>query len=221
MLCLGLFIIFAKIITSKTIFSMKKALLFLGALALVWSAQAKDYSISTPNSTMIISASEGNAPLFLYYGSRAEVSDVRAAGRTLSKQEAYPAYGTHCDQPFASLVKQHDGDNVVKLVVESVSEKKEGNITTLSLLLRDVAHPTLAVKLNYSAYSDCDIIKMSTEYINEGKKPIVLQKYLSAVLPIQSDNCVLLHLDGTTKNEFNEHIEPDRKSTRLNSSHSS
>ncbi len=194
---------------------MKKALLFLGALALVWSAQAKDHSISTPNSTMIISASEGNAPLFLYYGSRAEVSDVKAAGRTLSKQEAYPAYGTHCDQPFASLVKQHDGDNAVKLVVESVSEKKEGNITTLSLLLRDVAHPTLAVKLNYSAYSDCDIIKMNAEYINEGKKPVVLQKYMSAVLPIQSDNCVLLHLDGTSKNECNEHIEPLTNGTRI------
>ena len=194
---------------------MKKALLFLGALALVWSAQAKDYSISTPNSTMIISASEGNAPLFLYYGSRAEVSDVKAAGRTLSKQEAYPAYGTHCDQPFASLVKQHDGDNAVKLVVESVSEKKEGNITTLSLLLRDVAHPTLAVKLNYSAYSDCDIIKMNAEYINEGKKPVVLQKYMSAVLPIQSDNCVLLHLDGSSKDECNEHIEPLTNGTRI------
>ena len=194
---------------------MKKALLFLGALALVWSAQAKDYSISTPNSTMIISASEGNAPLFLYYGSRAEVSDVKAAGRTLSKQEAYPAYGTHCDQPFASLVKQHDGDNAVKLVVESVSEKKEGNITTLSLLLRDVAHPTLAVKLNYSAYSDCDIIKMNAEYINEGKKPVVLQKYMSAVLPIQSDNCVLLHLDGVNKSECNENIEPLSNGVRV------
>ena len=123
---------------------MKKVLLLIGAIAISFAAQAKDYALSTPNSTIIISASEGTAPYFLYYGSRAEISDVKAAGRALSKQEAYPAYGTRCDRPFASLVKQHDGDNAVKLVVEKVTESKEGNITTLSILLRDVAHPTLA-----------------------------------------------------------------------------
>ena len=194
---------------------MRKLLLFIGIIAVSFVAQAKDYTLSTPNSTIIISATKGNAPLFLYYGSRAEVSDIKATGRTLSNQEAYPAYGTHCSKPFASLVKQHDGDNAVKLVVESVSEKQEGNISTLSILLRDVAHPTLAVKLNYSAYSDCDIIKMNTEYINEGKKPVILQKYMSAVLPIQSDNCVLLHLDGINQNECNEHIEPLSNGVRI------
>ncbi len=200
---------------------MKKTLLLIGAVLVVLSAQAKDYALSTPNSTLIISATEGKAPHFLYYGSRAEVSDVKAAGRALSKQEAYPAYGTNCDKPFASLVKQHDGDNAVNLVVERVSESVEGTISTLSILLRDTAHPTLAVKLNYSAYSDLDIVKMNAEYINEGKKPIVLQKYMSAVLPIQSDNCVLLHLDGTTKNECNEHTEPLTNGTHVISTLSS
>ena len=187
---------------------MKRFILLLSAVALAFSANAKDYALSTPNSTIIISAEEGKAPMFRYYGSRAEVSDVHSAGRMINGQEAYPAFGTRCDKPFASLVKQHDGDNAVKLVVEKVVERKEGNISTLSFLLRDVAHPTLAVKLNYLAYSDCDIVKINTEYINEGKKPIVLQKYMSAVLPIQSENCVLLHLDGSAKNECNEHIEP-------------
>ena len=194
---------------------MKKALLFIGAIALSFAAQAKDYALSTPNSTLIISASEGKAPYFLYYGSRADISDVKSAGRALSKQEAYPAYGTHCDKPFASLVKQYDGDNAVKLVVERVTESVNGTVSTLSILLRDVAHPTLSVKLNYSAYSDCDIVKMNTEYINDGKKPVVLQKYMSAFLPIQSDNCVLLHLDGTSKNECNEHTEPLTNGVRV------
>lgn len=197
---------------------MKKTLLILGAIVAVFAAQAKDYALSTPNSTLIISATEGQAPHFLYYGSRADVSDVKASGRALSEQEAYPAYGTNCIEPFASLVKQHDGDNAVKFVVEKVTESVNGTITTLSILLRDVAHPTLAVKLNYSAYSDLDIVKMNTEYINEGKKPIVLQKYMSAFLPIQSDNCVLLHLDGSTKNECNENIEPLTNGVRIISS---
>ena len=193
---------------------MKKTLLALSAILLAVSAQAKDYAISTPNTTLIVSADTGKQLNFRYYGSRAEVSDVRAAGRML-KHDAYPAYGTHCDDPYASLVKQSDGDNAVKFVVEKVEEGKVDGLSKLTISLRDVAHPTLAVKLNYSAYSDCDIIKMNTEYINEGKKPVVLQKYMSAVLPIQSDNCVLLHLDGCSKNECNENVEPLTNGVRV------
>ena len=193
---------------------MKKTLLILSAILLAITAQAKNYSVSTPNTTLIVTATEGKPLLFRYYGARAEISDIFAAGRTVN-QEAYPAYGTHCDKPFASLVKQHDGDNAVKLVVEKVEQTAINGISKLTISLRDVAHPTLLVKVNYSAYSDCDIMKMNTEYINEGKKPIVLQKYMSAVLPIQSDNCVLLHLDGSSKNECNEHIEPLTNGVRV------
>ena len=199
---------------------MKKTLLIIGTVLMALSAQAKDYTISTPNTTLIISAKEGDTPYFRYYGSRAEVDDIKASGVALNGQEAYPAYGTHCHKPFASLVKQSDGDNAVKLVVEQVSESTNENLTTLSILLRDVAHPTLAVRLNYSAYSDCDIVKMNTEYINEGKKPVILQKYMSAVLPIQSDNCVLLHLEGSAQNECNEIVEPLTDGVRVISAQS-
>ena len=196
---------------------MKKTLTFLYAVLLVSAVQAREYSISTPNTTLILSANEGKELMFNYYGTRSEANELRAAGRMLNYQ-AYPAWGTQCALPYASLVKQHDGDNAVKLVVESVVESNNGGISKLSFHLRDVAHPTLLIKVNYSAYNDCDIIKMNTEYINEGKKPVVLQKYMSAVLPIQSDNCVLLHLDGTLRNECNEHIVPLNDGVRTISS---
>ena len=186
---------------------MKKIALFVGLFFAIASAQAKDYTLSTPNTTIILSANEGGTLMFRYYGVRADIEDVRAAGRML-KYEAYPAYGTHCDRPCASLIKQADGDNATKLVVEKVVESSENGLRKLSFHLRDAAHPTMLVKVNYAAYNDCDIIKANTEYINEGKKPVILQKYMSAVLPIQSDNCVLLHLDGSVKNECNEHIVP-------------
>ncbi len=193
---------------------MKKLLLCIGMAFIAISAQAKDYAVSTPNTTLIVSAKEGESLYFRYYGSRAEINDVRAAGRML-KYDAYPAFGTNCDMPYASLVKQHDGDNAVKFVVEKVEESNVDGLSKLTISLRDVAHPTLLVKVNYAAYSDCDIVKMNTEYINEGKHPVVLQKYMSAVLPIQSDDCVLLHLDGTSKNECNENIEPLTNGVRV------
>ena len=49
---------------TKPNFSMKKALLFIGAIALSFAAQAKDYALSTPNSTLIISASEKGKPKY-------------------------------------------------------------------------------------------------------------------------------------------------------------
>lgn len=200
---------------------MKKIITLLLALAAIANvASAKDYVLSTPNTSLILSAETGKTLYFRYYGSKASASEIRATGRML-RYDAYPVFGTACDRPYAALVKQHDGDNAAKMVVEKViEEKRGGDIYQLSVLLRDVAHPTLVVKVNYFAYEDCDIIKMNTEYINEGKKPIVLQKYMSAVLPIQSDNCVLLHLDGSTKNEYNEVVEPLTSGVRTISSQS-
>ena len=183
---------------------MKKLLTTLCLLVgLVAAAEAKDYQISTTNTTIVLSAEVGKPLYFRYYGSSAEVSDIRSAGRMV-KYDAYPAFGTRCDAPFAALVKQSDGDNATKFVVDKVEQSTADHLTTLSVWLRDVAHPNLVVKVNYSAYDDCDVVKMNSEYFNHGKKAIVLQKYMSAVLPIQSDNCVLMQLDGSTKNEYNQ-----------------
>ena len=186
-----------------------KRLLFTATLlvAAFGAAVAKDYTLSTPNTSVILSAKEGEPLYFRYYGSKATAADVRAAGRMV-KYDAYPAFGTRCETPYAALVKQHNGDNSSKFVVEKVEQSSADHLTTLSVWLRDVAHENLTVKVNYSVYDDCDVVKMNTEYFNSGKKPVVLQKYMSAVLPIQSDNCVLMQLEGNTKNENNEVVMP-------------
>ena len=171
------------------------------------TATAKDYVLNTPNTSLILSAKEGETLYFRYYGSKATAADVRAAGRMV-KYNAYPAFGTRCETPYAALIKQNNGDNSTKFVVDKVEQTTADHLTTLSVWLKDVAHENLVVKVNYAAYDDCDVVKLSTEYFNNGKKPIVLQKYMSAVLPIQSDNCVLLQLEGNLKNENNEVVMP-------------
>ena len=183
--------------------------LFIAAFAVIaaLTATAKDYVLNTPNTSLIITAVKEKPLYFRYYGSKADIADIRAAGRMV-KYQAYPAFGTNCSAPYAALVKQANGDNSSKLVVEKSELTTAGHITTLSVWLKDVAHENLVIKVNYAAYDDCDIVKMNAEYFNNGKKPIVLQKYMSAVLPIQSDNCVLLQLEGTLKDEVNESITP-------------
>ena len=171
------------------------------------TATAKDFILDTPNTSLILSAKQGDKLYFRYYGSKATAADVRNAGRMV-KYNAYPAFGTSCSAPYAALVKQANGDNSTNLVVDKIEKTTAGHLTTLSVWLKDVAHENLVIKVNYSAYDDCDIVKINAEYFNNGKKPIVLQKYMSAVIPVQSDNCVLLQLEGTLKDEVNESIIP-------------
>ena len=71
--------------------------LFLTAILIVASlatAAAKDYQISTPKTTIILSAEEGEDLYFRYYGSKATADDLRAAGRMV-KYDAFPAFGTY------------------------------------------------------------------------------------------------------------------------------
>ena len=147
---------------------MKRALIFLSLLAIAGSAVAENYLLSTPNTSLCLTAEVGKPLYFRYYGSRAEVDDIRAAGRML-KYDAYPAFGTLCDAPYAALVKQHDGDNATKFAVEKVEQTTLEELTRVSVWLRDIVHPNLAVKVNYSAFNDCDIIKINTVYFYEGK----------------------------------------------------
>ena len=185
---------------------MKQLLTFSFALLAILGVRAENYTLSTPNNTLIIEAEQGKQPMFRYYGSTATLAEAEAAGLAIN-YDAFHAFGNRTDHPFAILAKFADGDNAVNMVVESVEQSKEKNLSTLCITLRDTVHP-FAVKLNYAAYDDCDIMKFSAEYINEGRKPIVLQKYMSAVLPVLSKNCSLLSLHGEAKNECNEQIEP-------------
>ena len=188
------------------------ALLAVAVMATICSF-AENYTLSTPNNTLIIEATKGQVPMFRYYGSTATLDEATALGKAMN-EEAFHAFGNHCELPYAALVKFADGDNALNLVVEDVEKSKSGNLEALCITLCDTRHP-FSLKLYYSAYDDCDVMKFSTEYINDGKKPISLQKYMSASLPLLSKNCTLLSLHGENKNECNELVEPLGFGTKL------
>ena len=159
---------------------MKRILVTIATTLLaVASLAAKDYKVSTPNSMLVLTAEEGQPLYFRYYGIKADMTDVFSSYRAM-KYEAFRAFGTHCSLPSACIIKHSDGDNATKLVVESVEETSTDTQNILTVTLKEIARP-LKVKLYYKAYRDCDVIKMSAEYINEGKKPIILQKYAEAI----------------------------------------
>ncbi len=192
---------------------MKKIILSVIATLAAIGSFAENYTLSTPHNTLIIEAAEGKVPMLRYYGSKMTLDEAETIGKAV-KYEAFHAFGNRTDHPFAALVKFADGDNVVNLVVDGVEQNKNGNLTTLCITLKDTLHP-FRLKLFYSAYDDCDVMKFSSEYINDGKKPIVLQKFMSASLSLASKDCTLLSLHGENKNECNEQVEPLGYGTKL------
>jgi alpha-galactosidase len=195
---------------------MKKLLLLAISLLTAIGSYAENYTLSTPNNTLIIEATKGKAAKFRYYGTTASLEEAKALGKAM-RYDAFHAFGHHAELPYAALVKFPDGDNAMDLVVEGVEQSKEGHITTLCITLKDTLHP-FRLQLCYAAYDDCDVIKFSTRYINEGKKPVVLQRYMSASLPVLSKDCSLLSLHGENKNECNEIVEPLGFGTKILSS---
>lgn len=185
---------------------MKKILVLLPLLFAAVTVEAKNYIVSTPNTSLVITADEGKPLYFRYYGAKASSDDVFSSHRSM-KYQAYRSFGTRCDAPYACLVKHADGDNATNLVVRNVESREDDATTGLVVTLEDTAHP-LTVRLHYVAYKDCDVMKFHADYVNNGKKPVVLQKYMSAVLPVKSQECWLLHLNGDHGNECNENIEP-------------
>ncbi len=180
--------------------------LLLGVVMTV-NAKQTNYLLSTPNTTLCLSAEIGKPLNFRYYGAKADEQDIFASPRAMN-WEAFRSFGTRCSDYHAVLVKHHDGDNATNLVVETVERTNEGGMDRLCFTLVDVAHPTFKVKVHYDAYTDCDVMKLWAEYINEGKKPVSLQKYMSMCLPVKSQNCMLMHIDGFHGNENNENFEP-------------
>ena len=178
----------------------------MAAIFTTFVLRAENYTLSTPNNTLIIEATKGKTAKFRYYGSTATLDEAKALGKAM-KVDAFHVFGINTHQPYAAAIKFADGDTAVNMVVDSVEQTEEGGITTLCITLCDTVHP-FSIKLYYSAYEDCDVMKFSAEYINNGKKAISLQKYMSASLPILSKNCSLLSLHGQNKNECNEQIEP-------------
>ena len=100
-----------------------------------------------------------------------------------------------------------------QLVVESVATTKADKTQEVTVRLKDKVYP-FYVNVCYRAYQDVDIIETWTEITNEEKKPVVLNQFASAYLPIRRGNVWLSSLYGSWANEgrlAQEPLEPGMK----------
>ena len=158
--------------------------------------------------SLVLDAVPGNELKILYFGERLEPEDVKALPHSgAAALPAYPAYGKNCLAEAALSVVHADGNMTTDLVVEGVSESSDGSAATVKIRLKDKYYPFYA-DVCYKAWKDCGMIETWTEIRNAEKKPVVLESYASAYLPVRRGDVWISHLYGSWANEGMVACEP-------------
>lgn len=171
-------------------------------LLIVWgafsSANAQDYLISTPNTSLLLTAKPGGAARIHYYGTRIDKSQIQQiydAGLAL-RSETYPVFGIHSYNDKAMQVTHVDGNMSLEMAVESVKQYEVPEAEITEVLLKDKVYPFF-IKQCYKAYKNSDVIGTWIEITHQEKKPITMYKFASAFVPIRRGDNWLTHLHGT------------------------
>ena len=192
----------------------KNLCLLAGALSLCGSIAAETVDISTPHTSLILDATEGQELKQLYYGDRltaADIANINAAGG--ASYAAYPVYGTICQGETALAVKHTDGNLSLQMEVVKVGKKTEGNATVTTVTMKDKVYP-LYVDVCYKTYGDADVIETWTEIRHDERGTVVLNQFASGYLPIRRGTVWLSSLYGAWANEAQvcqEQLEPGMK----------
>lgn len=181
--------------------NFKKRMNFLfGALLLTGGLFAQNLCVSTPKTSLVLSAPEGGKLKCLYYGNKLSEADVQNIEAAEAKHTAYPEYGLNCPVETALAVKHADGNMSLQLQVVKVTTQKQENAMTTVVKLKDKVYP-FYVNVCYKAFQDADVIETWTEISHQEKKPVVLNEFASAYLPIRRGDVWVSHLHGSWANE--------------------
>ena len=186
--------------------------LFFGAMTLLMATSASawqgEVTIETPNTQLLLTASEGGDVRQSYYGDKsATLQQLRDAGDELSF-EALPAFGSVGATHLPALQVQHtDGDQNLELQVTGYEKKDESRAVIHVFTMQDKLMP-VTVKLFYKAYKHVDVIETWTEIQHQEKKAITLQRYDSGHLTLRQGDVWVTHLHGNWGAEAEPTMEP-------------
>lgn len=170
--------------------------------------------ISTPKTSMVISAPVNGDLKFLYYGSKLSDTDYQTICSTEKSQiSAYPVYGLNCPTETALSVQHGDGNMTLQMKVTDVKTVQQDNAELTVISMKDEVY-LFYLKVYYKAYKDVDIIETWTEISHKEKRTVLLNQFASAYLPIRRGNVWLSSLYGSWANEarlVQEPLEPGMK----------
>jgi len=115
--------------------------------------------------------------------------------------EAYiPSGTTNLFEPAIQML-HNDGNPSLDLIFsKSETIKIDGNVTSTTIWLKDPGYP-IEVALHFLAYRNEDIIKTWAEITHHEKKPVVLSRFASSVLQVNSTQYWLTQFHGDWASE--------------------
>ncbi len=193
----------------KHYFNMNNRHIALSAfIAAALAANARDYIIETPSTSLAISVDEGKQAEYIYYGPKLNIADKANLPRpTGGRMDIYPAYGLDTPHEAALAIKHADGNMSTALIATGVDEMRNDTCSTMVIHMKDPAY-NLHVDVTYRAYNDVDMIETWTDITNKEKSTVTLTTFASAMLPIRRGDIWLTRFYGAWANEAQVTDEP-------------
>lgn len=181
-------------------YSLSRLVVFSLAAMLMVSPQAfawrGEVVVSTPNTSLVLHADEGQDLRQAYYGAKlSDFSQLQASGCDLNFP-AMPAFGTVDMIHLPAVQVQHaDGDLNLELTVAGYEMRQEARADVHVFTMKDKLQP-VTVRVYYKAYKQVDIIETWTEIVNGEKNAITLKRFDSGHLTLRRGDVWMTHLHG-------------------------
>lgn len=174
---------------------MRQPLAILLSLCLT-PAWAGNYLVSTPHTSLMVTADKDRAPLFQFYGPKVtNAGEIFSTGMALNRP-SYPAFGLHTEGEKAIAIQQPDGNMTLDLVVDHVDETTDSEGRLLRVVMRDKVYPVQVTQV-FKAYNGTDVISTWVEIKNGGRKAVRLLKYNSAFVSLPRGDNYMSHQHGS------------------------
>ena len=181
---------------------MRKIFVMLSLLAAAVTHAAEQpqrVSVETPHMSLVLEVSKDMQPRYVYLGERLGKHDLDNAV-PLARTPIYPTYGSELVHEPALAITHADGSMATDLRYTDTKVVAEPKATVTIVRMQDKVYPVV-VNICYRAYSDVDIIETWTEIENYEKRPITLNRFASAMLPIRRGDVWMTRFHGAWGNE--------------------
>ena len=173
------------------------------------SGREKDLvHIASDGMSLVLDARQGAELRILYFGEKLGDADLKTLLKSgMQSCSAYPVYGMNTPAEAALALVHPDGNMTLDMTVESVAQEKADGAAVTRIRLKDRVYP-FVVDVCYRVWDDAPMIETWTEITNLEKKPVVLEQFASAYLPVRKGDVWISHLYGSWANEGRVACEP-------------
>lgn len=175
--------------------------LLLGSVSILQASDRPLIKIETERTSLIYQVGDNGRLYQKYLGKRLNHdSDIQFLPQGT---EAYLTHGM--EDYFEPAIHMRHNDNNSSLLlkyVEHSNEPKGDGVNETVITLKDDKYP-VTVKLHYIAYGKENVIRTFSEINHQEKKPVILSKYASSMLHLNSSRYFLTEFSGDWAHEAN------------------